>query len=249
MSSPKSSRLPKSISLPTASTWRRTSTPAATFAASASRKVVPIVARLVAVDQQVDMIRRGLDVGQHPREVAVAVEQRLHARRRSRGKVHREVMPADPLLGQEPGGAASSLPRLDRTDGVRTDGVLRKRAVRTTDTPGEHHRGRRRTEADQEPAHAHRPGFLLPHILRSARVRRPTIGVPLHSGPRCPCHPRGPDTRRAARWSGVSSTSTRAPVRTPPHRPRRLRCLSYESRSSTCRSSICPRCPARTSAA
>ena len=63
------SLLPKSISLPMASTARRTSTPAATLSASAVEECLPDVAGLVAVDQQVDVVGGRRDIVEHPREV------------------------------------------------------------------------------------------------------------------------------------------------------------------------------------
>ncbi len=53
----------------------------------------PDVAWLVPVDEQVHMVAGGVDVLEHPGEVPMAVQERLHRRRDRGGERHREVRP------------------------------------------------------------------------------------------------------------------------------------------------------------
>ena len=84
------------------------------------------VARLVAVDEQVDVVGRGRDVLEHPREVAPAVEERLDRRRDRRREGLGEVGAADARPGDELGRADR---RVLGADGVRVERVGRDRVA------------------------------------------------------------------------------------------------------------------------
>ena len=113
------------------------------------------VAGLVAVDQQVDVVGGGRDVLEHPREVALAVEERLDGRADRRREGLGKVGAADPRAGDELG-------RADRcvlgADGVRVERIGRDAACAATPE-----RGTRRGDGGSErerPATAHPRGPL-----------------------------------------------------------------------------------------
>ena len=128
------------------------------------------VAGLVAVDEQVDVVGRGRDVLQHPREVAPAVEQGVDRGRDRRRIGLGQVDAADPRTADDLGGAGRG--RLG-PDGVRVEWIGRDpRAAATEHRPG---RGQPGTERDR-PTSGHR------RALRSAVGSGnpvPLVGVPV----------------------------------------------------------------------
>ena len=113
------------------------------------------VARLVAVDQQVDVVGGGRDVLEHPREVAPPVEERLDRRADRRREGLGKVGAADPRAGDELGGPDRGVLGADR---VRVERVGRDAACTATPQGGTG-RGDRGPDRDRPPT-AHRRGPL-----------------------------------------------------------------------------------------
>ena len=227
------SLLPKSTSLPMASTARRTSTPAATLAGSAVEEGRPDVARLVAVDEQVDVVRRGRDVLEHPREVAMAVEEGVDRGRDRRREGQGEVGAADLRAGDELGGAGRGRLGPDR---VRVERVGRDARLAPAHGAPSPPRSRPRWRCVRRRLIAGPSRRTSSWCIRSPPPRLPPMS--------------GGGTPAFARSS--ADTVTRCPVARVgtgrildgPRRPRTeedVRCLSSPSRRSARRSSTSPR--------
>jgi len=116
------------------------------------------IARLVAVDEQVDVVGRRRDVLEHPREIAPTVEERLDGRADRRRERLGEVGAPDARTGDE---LRSSDGRVLGADRIRIDRVGRDahRAPTAERSPG---RGNGRDKRDV--ASAAHPRSPIPEI-------------------------------------------------------------------------------------
>ena len=131
----------------------------------------PDVARLVAVDEQVDVVLGGRDVLEDPRKVAMAVEEGIDRGRDRRREGQREVRAADLRPRDELGGAHRGRLRPDR---IRVERVGRD--ARLAPAQG-CRRGRDPGPDGQRPSSAHRRS--VPRDVVSSIVRRPLGSHPV----------------------------------------------------------------------
>ena len=201
----------------------------------------PDVTRLVAVDEQMDVIRGRRDVLEDPREVAPAVEQGIDRGRDRRREGQGQVRAPDARPRDELGGPGSRpSPRGWRSGRTGRSGRVACPCAGAPRRPRPRARHRSRSSACGSSIEGSWHGRVGHGAESSRRRRRDRASTAVADIGRGYCSARGGRRRRA---SGVSLRSTE--TRTEED----IRCLSSPSRRSACRSSICPRSSATRSSA